>query len=80
MMMPHHGDVGTIHCVFGHLIFGTLRTIIVVGVRCGTGFLRTSRQADLVRDRHCADQHGHEKRDELPTHDPYVNSVSPYST
>jgi len=23
-----------------------------------------------VRDGHCANQHGHEKRDELPTHDP----------
>ena len=79
-MMPHHGDVGTIHRVSSHLIFGTLRTIIVVEVRCGTGFLRTSRQADLVRDRHCANQHGHENRDELPTHDLYVNSVWPKAT
>src|SRR5262245_36325311 len=38
MMMPPHGDVGTIHGLSCHLMFGTLRTIIVVGVRCRTGF------------------------------------------
>jgi hypothetical protein len=80
-MLPHASDVGGIHRVSSHLRFRTLRTtMMMVRLRCGSGVPRTSRDADLVRGGHYANQYGHEKRDELPMHHRYVNSVWPHST